>query len=686
MAAGPFKLNVGALLCALLAIGLFVAAAETSELWLPMLGMGQSNGNSRHPRNAAADEAAMAEGQDQAGDNAARQAKQAAQDQTEQQSRDAERALREQADREQAARLKREQENAAKGKGAGAAAAPAPKDATPAPPVVPPQPVAVETVEGQQFNPNLRGGLDEASPVRVRGWVMDKFEPEAALTIVLFVDEAEVAQFRASTREEHKTLGVIWRFEKEAPNALADGEKHVVRAFVFRADQHGRTELAGSPRAVNQGSIPRGKLEEASPEKGISGYAWDPDSGKKPVKIKVTIDGADVASLEAKAKNEELAKRKIAPTDTCAFHIDWPAILDDGVEHTVQVFATDNELGTEHEIEGSPRVVSNRSGVSNSPPIGGFDICNKSVLAGWSWDPDAGQGSNDVEIWLDGELFVQLAANSKRDQLKWSRVTPDSYHGWLLTTPGKLLDGATHTVRVYALNYPQGVKVELAGSPKQYRVEENTLPMGGYWYAAEDSLRGWAADPDAGTEAIEVEVYIDGKFWQKFKADRKEEWMVGSGLAPNAEHGFFIKPPDSVKDGKEHQVQIFAINSPDGPAANLGTRTIGVNSTFCGFWTQDKLIDTRIEQGLYVSGVSPWFDAYHKDVKVGDVLIEYGGIAAGTAEVKDKEGKIITPGTMTSDFKAWINTKKPNDTVKFKFWRNGQTYEAEVKMGELKGQ
>ncbi|MBX3474030.1 MAG: hypothetical protein KF754_06570 [Planctomycetes bacterium] len=686
------KVNAGLLLAALLAIGLVVAATAASELWLPLVGFDSPDARRANvPRAAASDnddaEAAQAEAERR---RMARQAAQAAQAAD---AADAEEAARRKAAQEQADDAARHAKEAA-GKGAGTPAGnpqpgpgakpgevPGEKPAEPAP-----EPVAVETVEGQQFNPNLRGGLDEASPARIRGWVMDKFEPQTALFVVVFVDEAEVYEFRADKREEHKTLGTIWRFEKPAPEHLQDGQKHTVRAYVFRPDQHGRTELGGSPRAVNQGSIARGKLEEASPEKGISGYAWDPDSGKTPVKVKVTIDGVPVATLEAKGKNEELAKRKITPTDTCAFKLAWPAVLDDGLEHTVQVFAIDNELGTEHEIEGSPRVVSNRSGVANNPPIGAFDICNKVVIAGWAWDPDAGQGSIDVEIWIDGEMFVQVAANSKRDQLKSSKVTPDPYHGWVLTTPGKLLDGNTHTVRAYALNYPAGVKVELQGSPKQYRVEENTTPMGGYWYAAEDSLRGWAADPDLGTAPCEVEVYIDGKFWQKFKADRKEEWLVGSGFAPNAEHGFYIKPPDFVKDGKEHTVQIFAINFPEGPPANLGTRTIGVNSIFPGFWTQDKLIDTRIEKGLYVHAVSPWFDAYHKGVKVGDVLIEYGGIVAGTAEVKDKDGKVTTPGTMTSDFKTWCNTKKPNDTVRFKFWRNGETYEVDVKVGELKGQ
>jgi len=690
MAQGTTKLNAGVLAFALLAMGIFMALAFTSESWLPLLGF-EDVGRPRANKMRAAIDAENAQAnQETDAELQARLAREAAERARGAETTDQAEAARRKLEAEAAEEARRKAANAggkstdATNPGAGGAAGD--KPAAPLVPPVEPEPVAVETVEGQQFNPNLRGGLDEASPTRIRGWVLDKFEPEAALFIAIFVDEAQVLEIRADKREDHKTLGVIWRFVKDSPDQLQDSQKHTVRAFVFRNDQHGRTELSGSPRAVNQGNLPRGKLEEASPEHGISGYAWDPDSDKKPVKIIVTIDGATVASISAKEKNEELTKRKIAPQPTCAFKVAWPAILDDGLEHTVQVFATDNELGTDHEIAGSPRVVSNRNGTANNPPIGGFDICNKVVLAGWAWDPDAGKGSSDVEIWLDGEMFVQIAANSKRDQLMWSKVTPDSFHGWVLTTPGKLLDGNTHTVRVFALNYPTGVKVELAGSPKTYRVEENTLPMGGYWYAAEDSLRGWAADPDLGTEPCEVEVYIDGKFWQKFKADRKEEWMVGSGLAPNAEHGFFIKPPDSVKDGKEHTVQIFAVNHPSGPAQNLGTRTIGLNSIFPGFWTQDKLIDTRISKGLYVSGVSPWFDAYHKDVKVGDVLIEYGGIAAGTAEVKDKEGKVTTPGTMTADFKTWCNTKKPNDIIHLKLWRNGEFYEVDVKVGELKGQ
>src|SRR5690606_36755238 len=136
--------------------------------------------------------------------------------------------------------------------------------------------------------------------------------------------------------------------------------------------------------------------------------------------------------------------------------------------------------------------------------------------------------------------------------------------GWVIPTPEQLKDGATHTVRAYALKYPSGVKVELAGSPKQYRLKENSDPMGGLWRADDNTLRGWAADPDLGAQPCEIEIYIDGKRWLRTEADCREDWLVGSGYAPNAEHGFAIKPPVFVKDGEEHEVQILAINYPDG--------------------------------------------------------------------------------------------------------------------------
>lgn len=549
------------------------------------------------------------------------------------------------------------------------------------------QAVPIETVEGQTINPNLAGRLEVAHRSRIKGWVRDKTEPESTIKVEIQIDDQVAYTLTATKRVEHKKLGVIWYFEQKTPTELADSEKHVVRALAFRIDQHGKTELQWSPRNVATGTFPRGKLEEASPEHGFSGYAWDPDSWKKtPVKIVLKIDGETVAEVKADQSNPELKKRRIAPGDALAFKVDWPKQLDDGLDHTVQAFAVDNESNTEHELDGSPRVVNSLSGSANQPPIGRFDIANKSVLAGWAYDPDAFNGPIDVEIWIDGKRYTQIPANSTRVTLRNSKVCPDPDHGFVYSTPGELLDGKTHTIRMYALDHPGGLKVELQGSPRIYRMEENTPPMGGYWRLDEKSMRGWAHDPDLGVEACDIEIYIDNKLWKRTKADRKETWILGTGFATNPEHGFNIKPPDWIRDGEPHEVRILAINYPEGPPKDLGTRTFGVNSIYPGFWTEDRLRDTRVTQGLYVRGVSPWYDAYHKDVKTGDVLLEYDGIEAGVKEIKDKDGNVTTAGTMTRDFKTWLNLNKKNkETVKLKFWRDGETYEVTVKVGQLKG-
>jgi len=537
----------------------------------------------------------------------------------------------------------------------------------------PQSPPAVEGEEGKQLNADLDGFLINADPARIKGFAFDNSQREAELYVAVYVDEAKAFELRCDKREEHKQHGVIWNFEQLVPDGLQDGEQHRVRVYALRKDKPGRKELRWSPRDVKPNSFPTGKLEEASPEKGMTGYAWDPDDAKTAVRVWLSIDGNLVQERNADSENKTLTERKIAPHAKCAFVFTWPAELDDGLEHTVQVMAQDLATREQIELPGSPRVIAGRNGLANKAPVGAFDICNKAVLAGWAWDEDSPASAIQVELWIDGEQFLTLSANSKRDGLKWSNVTPDPNHGWVTTTPGVLLDNKTHTIRAYAVNIPAGVKVELQGSPKTYRQEENTAPMGNYWHADEQWLRGWAADPDLGTQACEIEIYIDGKLWTRVKADARDDSLVGTGYAPNPEHGIAIVPPESVRDGKTHEVTIYALNSPEGPPTSLGTRTIGLNSIIAGFWVQDKLVDTRCAKGLYVNGVSPWFDAYHKDVKVGDVMLEYDSKIAGEAE------------TTTEKFYAWLQTKKKNDLVHFKFWRDGNVYETDLKLGQTIG-
>ena len=148
----------------------------------------------------------------------------------------------------------------------------------------------------------------------------------------------------------------------------------------------------------------------------------------------------------------------------------------------MQVFAVDTEDGTHHEVDGSPRIVNARSGLANEAPFGRFDICNKVVLAGWAWDPDVGTGSIDVEVWIDNELVAQGPANSKRDTLRNSKVTPDPYHGFVTTTPTRLLDGAGPL--------REGISDTLEGEVSGLRAERA-------------EVRAQAADAQARAEALD---------------------------------------------------------------------------------------------------------------------------------------------------------------------------------------
>jgi hypothetical protein len=532
----------------------------------------------------------------------------------------------------------------------------------------------IETVEGQLVNPNIHGRLNQATARRIRGWVQNRHDPEDPPRVEIEINEEHRFNLTAERRVEHDTLGVIWFFEQDRPPLLQEREQHVTRAFVTQPEQHGRTELAGSPRRTDPIRPPQGRVEAASPDEGITGYAWNPDRRNRAVNVVVRAGGNIVAEGVADQTNELLRERRIAPHNNCAFRIPWPNDLHASSHGLLQVFAVDHETGEERELQGSPRSLSDLEGAGNKPPIGRFDIMNKNVVAGWAYDPDAGSAPIDVELWVDGQMVTRAVANSKRDGLANSNVTPTPYHGFVINTPTELLTGRTHTVRVYALSYPDNTRVELQGSPRQYRMEENSDPVGGFWRADENLLRGWAADPDLGLEPCEIEIYINGKLWKRTKADRREEWLVGTGHTLGPNHGFAIRPPDFVRDGEEHEVVIYAVNFPEGPPRRLGTRTIGVGSMFPGFWTNDRLRDTRIERGLQVTSVSAWHPAYHEGVQVGDVLLSWDGIEAGG------------DGTRTSDFREWLNeNKEHNDRVQFTFWRDGSTYDVSIPVRRLRG-
>ena len=86
-----------------------------------------------------------------------------------------------------------------------------------------------------------------------------------------------------------------------------------------------------------------------------------------------------------------------------------------------------------------------------------------------------------------------------------------------------------------------------------------------------DSTRiaGWAYDPRAPEDRLEVQLFMDGKFVADKVADELRDDLVSAGAAVNSRHGFsFIVPELKLMNGV-HSVNVYALRSGGGGNKSL---------------------------------------------------------------------------------------------------------------------
>lgn len=89
---------------------------------------------------------------------------------------------------------------------------------------------------------------------------------------------------------------------------------------------------------------------------------------------------------------------------------------------------------------------------------------------------------------------------------------------------------------------------------------------------------GWACDEDNYLTPIDVQIY-DGDVGYgtpigTVKADQQGGNQVSQDCGGNAQHGFLFEVPQSLKDGKPHQIYAYGMNTPasyEGNTQLLGT-------------------------------------------------------------------------------------------------------------------
>lgn len=511
-------------------------------------------------------------------------------------------------------------------------------DGRPAP-VYTPEERAVLEAEAEEVRSrrgSVVGALEEVGPGQIAGWAYDWADPQAVLTVALFVDGFPLLRVAADQARAGAPGPAAARgFSAAAPPLLADGEAHTVQAVVVLGGGEEALELRRSPRRVGGERPARGRLrlDPTSSPPTASGWAEDPDRAD-PLQVRILVDGQLLARVPADGQEPD------APAGR-GFRLALPG-LDPQRAHVVQALIEDlDHPGLLIECRDSPARLG--EGTENQLPIGGLTFVDAQVITGWARDPDAGAAPIEVQVSFDGGPARRLLADQDFPALA-NAGQPSTRHLFRVEVPAELQDGRTHLVSVFALDSAGGPSPELTGSPASFKAAVNAAPVGFLDVADHHTIAGWAYDADLGAQPVQLEVWIDGAPWQVLAADRPRPDLVPVASAEPG-HGFHLDAPERLRDGRFHTVRVLARNHPDGPPRELtgSPRELGALRPWLGI-TATVAADGR----LAIASVVPDSPAARADLRAGDVLLTLDGAPAPA-----------DPAALA----AWIGARVPGQVI-----------------------
>jgi hypothetical protein len=355
-----------------------------------------------------------------------------------------------------------------------------------------------------------------------------------------------------------------------------------------------------------------GVLESISPQL-ISGYAYDFNDPQRTLNVQIFIDGELLQSIPASQPRTTGQKTEFAKK---AFEIGPIKSLADGRQHVVEAFAYPAEEGSDErpiELSGSPRKFG-----GPVLPIGRIETVNvaEGKVIGWALDPAHIDQALEVKILWDGQSVGRFVA----DKLSPAGFNPDpklNKH-WFEWSLPKYDSQKQHTLQVFVLH--SAVQRELDRSPWVFNKAAggNQLPTGHVTFANTGQITGWALDPDFEDKAIFVDLFVDGQFLERQLANNTFAALTHLPNINNPNHLWIFNIPDSLKDGKEHSLSVFAVNQPEGAnpelagspkifRTELNNQAIGYvdhvsNSHFAG-WAYDADAGARaVEVEIWIDG------------------------------------------------------------------------------------
>jgi len=499
----------------------------------------------------------------------------------------------------------------------------------------------------------LIGSLEGADESRIWGFAYDWETPSIPVEVWIYVDGVLVRDDVANGLREiglSAPYDVQERgFSVESPDVIGDGREHTVRVLARIGRDDAFKELHGSPKIVGGNAPPEGAVVEFRAGKLI-GWARDLDRPAQAVELEVLRDGKHLGSWQANGA---------APTDVEISHLEarWFAVAlrPEEEPYRVQVFALDpDQPGLRRELKGSPWTLSapdseeaeeeeeekdkdkdkdedkdkdkdkdDDEDEKNKLPYGLVAFIGIDQISGWAVDPDVPGVPIEVEVYFDGRLHGRILANAPFPALIHDPEIASINHLWLVNIPDELQDGETHTLSVFAVNLPLGANPELTGSPASFTGRRNTEPVGFLDYVNMQRAGGWAYDADAGADAVEVEVWIDGVFHALLWAGESRPDLVPVA-SREPYHGWSLPTVGILDDGEFHTVRAFVRDEPGGMLRELvgSPRELSPVKPWLGV----SVGPGEDGRGLRVLSLVDGASASAAGVRVADRIVSHNGI------------------------------------------------------------
>ncbi len=335
----------------------------------------------------------------------------------------------------------------------------------------------------------------------------------------------------------------------------------------------------------DQARAPIGTIDAADCS-AIEGWAFDQDTPDQVISVHAYFDGPAGTGVGGAGADTTIARSDVnaaySITGTHGFRVPIPESFKDGRPHTVYVHGIDSTGKAGNQLINGSGSKTIRCGDLDErrKPQGVLDAASCNTVEGWVYDPDTLGKSAEVHFYIDtpfGAGGGSAIANTSRPDVH-AAYGVGTNHGFTWQVPQNLKDNRTHKVYAYGIDTTVADvnNVLLYGSPKSFNCsitgpidEQNRKPQGFVDVIDCNTIVGWSFDQDTPASSNSVHVYADN--WNfvtgGVTADPRPD--VNAAYSISGVHGFAFPMPANFKDGREHTINVYGIDTTVNDVNNV---------------------------------------------------------------------------------------------------------------------